>query len=151
MNKGIYIGVIGANYCNKKVAQLAYAVGQEIAKAEAVLVCGGLGGVMEAACQGANDQGGKTIGILPGIDKSEANPYVDIPIVTGLGYARNLLVVRNSQVVIAMPGEFGTLSEIAFCLKLGIPLISLSNWKIKGMIPAKNPEEAVKLALKQIK
>ncbi len=146
-----YIGVIGASFCNKRVAKLAFEVGQEIAKSGAILVCGGLGGVMEAACQGAKKQGGTTIGILPGIDKSEANPYVDIPIVTGLGDARNLLVVRNSQVVIAMPGEYGTLSEIAFCLKLGVPLISLSNWKIKGMIKTKNPQEAVRLALKKLK
>ncbi len=150
MNKK-YIGVIGASFCNKKVAKLAYEVGEEIAKAGAILVCGGLGGVMEAACRGAKDKGGTTIGILPGINKSEANPYVDIPIVTGLGYARNLLVVRNSQVVIALPGEYGTLSEISFCLKLGIPLISLSNWKIDKMIKAKNSQEAVKLALKHIK
>ncbi len=151
MNEKIYIGVIGANYCNKKVARLAYEVGKDIAQAGAVLVCGGLGGVMEAACQGAKDQGGTTIGILPGIDKSDANSYVDIPIATGLGYARNLLVVRNCQAIIALPGEFGTLSEIAFGLKLDIPLISLSNWKIKGMLNARNPEEAVKLALKKIK
>lgn len=146
----IYIGVIGANHCGKKVTQLAHEVGQEIAKAGAVLVCGGLGGVMEAACQGAKVQGGTTIGIIPGAKRTEANPYVDFPIVTDLGYARNILVVRNSQAVIALPGKYGTLSEIAFCLNYKIPLISLSNWKIKGMLKAKNPVEAVKLALKKI-
>lgn len=151
MPKKIYIGVIGANFCNKTVAKLAYEVGQEIAKAGAILVCGGLGGVMEAACQGAKEQGGTTIGIIPGVKRGEANPYVDFPIVTGLGYARNILVVRNSQAVIALPGKYGTLSEIAFSLNLKIPLISLSNWKIKGMLKAKNPIEAVKLALKHIK
>jgi len=151
MRKKIYIGVIGANDCGKKVAKLAHEVGQEIAKTGAILVCGGLGGVMEAACQGAKQQGGTTIGIIPGGKRTEANPYVDIPIVTGLGYARNVLVVRNSQAVIALPGKYGTLSEIAFCLNFKIPLISLSNWKIEGMLKAKTPVAAVKLALKQIK
>lgn|SRR5574341_1116859 len=151
MNEKIYIGVIGANVCNKKVAKLAYEVGKEIAQAGAVLICGGLGGVMEAACRGAREHGGTTVGILPGIDKSDANPYVDIAIATGLGYARNLLVVRNCQAIIALPGEFGTLSEIAFALNLNIPLISLSNWKIKGMLKARNPQQAIKLALKKIK
>ncbi len=151
MSEKIYIGVIGANYCNKKVAKLAYEVGKEIAQAGAVLICGGLGGVMEEGCRGAKDHGGTTVGILPGIDKSEANPCIDLPIVTGLGYARNLLVVRNCQAIIALAGEFGTLSEIAFALNLEIPVISLSNWKIKGMLKARNPKEAVKLALKQIK
>jgi len=150
MPKKIYIGVIGANDCGKKVAKLAHEVGQEIAKVGAILVCGGLGGVMEAACQGAKEQGGTTIGIIPGVKKEEANPYVDFPIVTGLGYARNILVVRNSQAVIALPGKYGTLSEIAFCLNFKIPLISLSNWKIEGMLKAKNPVKAVKLALKKI-
>ena len=150
MPKKIYIGVIGANDCGKKVAKLAHEVGQEIAKTGAILVCGGLGGVMEAACQGAKEQGGTTIGIIPGVKKEEANPYVDFPIVTGLGYARNILVVRNSQAVIALPGKYGTLSEIAFCLNFKIPLISLSNWKIEGMLKAKNPVKAVKLALKKI-
>lgn len=151
MAKKIYLGVIGANHCGKKVGQLAYEVGQEIAKAGAVLVCGGLGGVMEAACRGAKEQGGITIGIIPGAKRDESNPYVDFPIATGLGYARNVLVVQNSQAVIALPGKYGTLSEIAFCLNFGIPLISLSNWKIEGMLKAKNPVQAVKFALKQIK
>ena len=151
MHNKIYIGVIGANHCSKQVAKLAYEVGQEIAKTGAILVCGGLGGVMEAACQGAKEQGGTTIGIIPGVKKEEANPYVDFPIVTGLGYARNILVVKNSQAVIALPGKYGTLSEIAFCLNFKIPLISLSNWKIEGMLKAKTPVAAVKLALKQIK
>ncbi|EQB63595.1 MAG: hypothetical protein RBG1_1C00001G1174 [candidate division Zixibacteria bacterium RBG-1] len=151
MHNKIYIGVIGANHCSKQVAKLAYEVGQEIAKTGAILVCGGLGGVMEAACQGAKEQGGTTIGIIPGVKKEEANPYVDFPIVTGLGYARNILVVKNSQAVIALPGKYGTLSEIAFCLNFKIPLISLSNWKIKGMLKAKTPVAAVKLALKKIK
>ena len=118
--------------------------------AGAVLVCGGLRGVMEAASKGAKKQGGITIGILPGIDKDHANPYIDFPIVTGLGEGRNLLVIRNSDAVIAFPGEFGTLSEIAFSLKLGKPVVGLSTWKVSDkIIQAKNAQEAVRIALRQ--
>ncbi len=146
----IFIGVIGAGDCSEHVCKLAEQVGRWIAKAGAVLVCGGLGGVMEAASKGAKKEGGITIGILPGIDRDRANPFIDFPIVTGLGEGRNLLVVRNSDVVIALQGEFGTLSEIAFSLKLGKPVIGLSTWKISDkIIQAKNAEEAVNLALIQ--
>ena len=144
----IFIGVIGAGDCSNDVCKLAEVVGGEIAEAGAVLVCGGLGGVMESASKGAKKQGGITIGILPGIDKDHANPYIDFPIVTGLGEGRNLLVVRNSDAVIAFPGEFGTLSEIAFSLKLGKPVIGLSTWKVSDkIIQAKNAQEAVSIAL----
>jgi len=147
----IFIGVIGAGACSEDVCKLAEEVGERIAKAGAVLVCGGLGGVMEAASKGAKKVGGTTIGILPGIDKSQANPYIDFPIVTGLGEERNLLVIRNSDVVIALPGEYGTLSEIAFCLKLGKPIIGLSTWDVsEAIIKAENAEEAVKFALSQM-
>lgn len=146
----IFIGVIGAGDCSDDVCKLAGEVGERIAEAGAILVCGGLGGVMEAAARGAKKQNGITIGILPGIDKDHANPYIDFPIVTGLGEGRNLLVVRNSDAVIAFPGEFGTLSEIAFCLKLGKPVVGLSTWKVSDkIIQAKNAEEAVSIALNQ--
>jgi uncharacterized protein (TIGR00725 family) len=146
----IFIGVIGAGDCSEDVYELAEQVGERIAQAGAVLVCGGLGGVMEASSKGAKKEGGTTIGILPGIDKSYANSYIDFPIVTGLGEGRNLLVVRNSDAVIAFPGEFGTLSEIAFCLKLGKPVVGLSTWKVSDkIIQAKNAEEAVSIALNQ--
>jgi len=149
--KSIYIGVIGAGECSDDVYKLAEEVGERIAKAKAVLVCGGVGGVMEAVSKGAKKQGGITIGILPGIDKSQANPYIDFPIVTALGEGRNLLVIRNSDVVIALPGEFGTLSEIAFALKSGKPVIGLSTWDVSDeIIQAKNAEEAVKIALNMI-
>jgi uncharacterized protein (TIGR00725 family) len=145
-----FIGVIGAGVCSDEAGRLSEEVGRNIAKAGAVLVCGGMGGVMEAACRGAKKHGGLTIGILPGTDKAEANPYVDLPVVTGLGEGRNLLVVRNSDVVIALPGEFGTLSEIAFCLKLGKPVVGLSTWQVSDqIIRAKNAEEAVSMALEQ--
>jgi uncharacterized protein (TIGR00725 family) len=150
--KSIYIGVIGAGDCSEDVYELAEEVGERIAKAGAVLVCGGLGGVMEATSKGAKKQGGITIGILPGIEKSHANPYIDFPIVTGLGEGRNLLVIRNSDAVIALPGEFGTLSEIAFSLKLGKPVIGLSTWDVsEKIIKAKNAEEAVRIALDRAK
>ena len=144
----IFIGVIGASDGSKDIYKLAEEVGERIAKAGAVLVCGGLGGAMEAASKGAKKGGGTTIGILPDIDKSQANPYIDFPIVTGLGEGRNLLVIRNSDVVIALPGEYGTLSEIAFSLKLGKPTIGLSTWDVsEDIIKVQNPEEAVKIAL----
>lgn len=148
----IFIGVIGAGDCSDDVCKLAEEVGERIAKAGAVLVCGGLGGVMEAASKGAKKQGGITIGILPGIDKDHANPYIDFPLVTGLGEGRNLLVVRNSDALIAFPGEFGTLSEIAFSLKLGKPMVGLSTWEVsERIIQAKNAQEAVSIALNQAK
>ena len=149
--KRIFVGVIGAGDCSDEVYKLAEQIGERIAKAGVVLVCGGLGGVMEAASKGAKKAGGTTIGILPGVDKGQANPYIDFPIVTGLGEGRNLLVIRNSDVVIALPGEYGTLSEIAFCLKLGKPIIGLSSWDVsEAIIKAKNPEEAVKIALSRV-
>jgi hypothetical protein len=151
MKKQIYVGVIGGSSCTEKVAQTAEAVGREIAQIGAILVCGGLGGTMEAACRGAKNAGGMTIGILPSWNKESANEYVDFPIVTGLGDMRNLVVVRNSDAVIALEGRFGTLSEIAFCLNSGTPLISLSNWDIsRKIIRAKDAKNAVELALLEI-
>lgn len=146
--KSIYIGVIGGGGCSEDVYKLAEEVGERVAKAGAVLVCGGLSGVMEAASKGAKKAGGVTIGILPGTDKNEANPYIDYPIATGLGGGRNLLVIGNSDAVIALPGEFGTLSEIAFALKSDKPVIGISTWDVsEKIIKAKNAEEAVKKAL----
>ena len=148
----IYIGVIGGGGCSEEVYKLAEEVGERIAEAGAVLVCGGLGGVMEAAAKGAKKQGGVTIGILPGVDKYQANPFIDFPIVTGLGEVRNILVVRNSDAVIALPGEFGTLTEIASALKSGKPVIGISTWDIsEKIIQTKNPEEAVETAMKLVK
>ncbi len=152
MVKGkVFIGVIGAGDCSGDVYNRAEQVGERIAEAGAVLVCGGLGGVMEAAAKGAKKQGGATIGILPGVDRSHANSYIDFPIVTGLGEARNLMVIRNSDVVIALPGEYGTLSEIGFCLKLGKPIIGLCTWNVsEDIIQAQDAEEAVKIALSKV-
>lgn len=150
----MFIAVIGAGRCSAEVAALAEAVGQELAKRRAVLVCGGLGGVMEAACRGAKAAGGLTVGILPGTSRREANPYVDIPIVTGMGEARNVLVVQSAQAVIAIHGEYGTLSEIAHALKLGIPVIGLHTWQLakeghenQAIVRAQHAREAVEKAL----
>ena len=117
---------------------LAEQVGAEVARRGAVLVCGGLGGVMEAAARGAREAGGLTIGIVPGTSAGEANPFIDVPIVTGLGEARNALVVQSSDAVIAIAGAYGTLSEIALALKMGVPVIGLGTWQLRapdGSVP----------------
>ncbi len=149
-----FIAVIGGSQYSSQEAELAEAVGREIASRGAILVCGGLSGVMEAACRGASSEGGITIGILPGDNRQAANPYVQIPIVTGIGYARNLAVVKSAQVVIAVGGSYGTLSEIAHALQSGIPVIGLNTWSLfrngeqdNSIILAQNPAEAVIKAL----
>ncbi len=110
------IGVIGASSCDAATAAMAYDVGKGIAEAGYALICGGMGGVMEAACRGASEAGGLTIGILPGDAVASANRYVDFPIATGLGIARNVIIVRSSRVLVAVRGGPGTLSEIAYAL-----------------------------------
>ena len=138
------IGVIGAGSCNDEIYEVARKVGDGIAKAGAILVCGGLGGVMEAACRGAYEAGGQTVGILPGPDRAEANPYVTVPIVTDLGHARNILIVRSSHVLVAVSGGYGTLSEISIALKLGKPVIGLHTWPdMKGIHYVTTPEDAM--------
>jgi uncharacterized protein (TIGR00725 family) len=122
-------------------------VGRLIAERGAVLVCGGRGGAMEAACRGAKEVGGLTVGILPGPDRSEANPFVDVVLPTGLGEARNALVVGAADVVIAIGGGYGTLSEIALALKAGKRVIGLGTWEIEGVVAAEGPEAAVAAAL----
>ena len=122
------IAVIGERTASADNYERARAAGQLIAQRGAVVVCGGLGGVMEAACRGCMEAGGISIGILPGDSAGEANPYVTVPIVTGMGEARNAIVVRSSQVVLAIGGSFGTLSEIALALCFGIPVIGLQTW-----------------------
>ena len=134
--------------------ELAEAVGREIARRGAVLICGGLSGVMEAACRGASREGGLTIGVLPGSDARTANQYVQIPIVTGVGYARNMIVAKSAAAVIAIDGSYGTLSEIAYALQSGIPVIGLNTWSLsqqgkedESIIPAENATQAVEKAL----
>ncbi|MCP2520031.1 TIGR00725 family protein [Candidatus Aminicenantes bacterium AC-335-B20] len=148
----IRIGVIGGGReIDSKTWNLAYEVGKLIAEKNAILVCGGLGGVMEAASKGAKENGGITIGILPGNEINEANPYIDIPIASGIGYMRNLMVILNSHVVIAIDGQYGTLTEIAYSLIYKKKIIGLNTWDIEGIIKANNPEEAIKLAFEIIK
>jgi uncharacterized protein (TIGR00725 family) len=157
-NRLIFIGVIGGSEVTPEIAEIAEEAGREIARQGAVLVCGGLGGVMEAACRGASAEGGLTIGILPGDDRQAANSYVKIPIVTGIGYARNIIVVKSSQAVIAVDGSYGTLSEIAYALQSGLPTIGLGTWSFSiggqedsTIIPAENARVAVEMAMALVK
>ncbi|SVC01244.1 uncharacterized protein METZ01_LOCUS254098 [marine metagenome] len=150
----VQISVIGASNPPPQAILAAESVGRELAQKGAVLVTGGLGGIMEAASKGARQVGGTTIGILPGSDPKEANPYVDIAICTGMGYARNIIVVKSGQAVIAIDGAFGTLSEIGHALGDGIPIVALNTWTItkagsedKTMIIAKTPKDAVNKAI----
>jgi len=151
------IGVIGESSASPENYRIAYEVGARLARAGVVVVTGGLSGVMEAASKGAREAGGLTLGILPGGKRSDANPYVDIPVVTGMGHARNSIVVRSSQGVIAVGGWYGTLSEIALALDAGIPVAALSSWNLeapgKPSVPiyrAKDPEDAVNFVLSRI-
>jgi uncharacterized protein (TIGR00725 family) len=145
------IGVIGAGTCDETQAALAEEVGRLLARAGALVVCGGLGGVMEAACRGAKASGGMTVGLLPGLERTEANDWVDVAIPTGLGEARNVFVVRASDALIAIGGEFGTLSEIGFALKTGKTVLGLGTWELPqrpdAIRRASSAAEAVSLAL----
>ena len=154
MDKKKFIAVIGGGQLSPQETRLAEEVGRELAKRGAILICGGLGGVMEAACKGAQSEGGVTVGILPGDSRQAANPYVQIPVVTGIGYARNLAVVKSGQAVIAIGGSYGTLSEIGHALRSGVPVIGLNTWSLSrngqpdnSIILAQNPAEAVNKAL----
>jgi uncharacterized protein (TIGR00725 family) len=124
------IAVIGDSSCSPEEAKLAETVGELLAQQGVTIMCGGLTGVMEAVCRGAKSKGGLTVGILPGQDSSMANPWVAIPVVTGIGEARNVAVVKSAQAVIAIGGSYGTLSEIAYALKSGIPVIGLNTWSL---------------------
>lgn len=141
-----YVGVIGASECDVRLARVAGEVGAGIGRAGAVLVCGGMGGVMAAACRGAKRAGGLTLGILPGPNRSGANKYVDIAVASGIGEARNLAIIRTSDVLIAVGGSYGTLSEIGFALRMGKKVVGLGTWEIAGMEKAQTPVEALKLA-----
>jgi uncharacterized protein (TIGR00725 family) len=144
------IGVIGGNRAGPEALEAAEEVGRRIARQGGILVCGGLGGVMEAAARGAKAEGGLTIGILPGNRMAEANRFIDVPIATGMGYSRNSLVVMNSDVLIAVDGEYGTLSEIAYAAVFGKQIFGLGTWDIKGVVPADGPEDAVERAFSAI-
>jgi uncharacterized protein (TIGR00725 family) len=144
----IRIGVIGGASPESKDRQIAYDVGKGIAEKGAILVCGGLSGIMEASSRGAKQKGGLTIGILPGNVHKDANAYIDIPIATGLGYTRNSLVAMNADVLIAVGGQYGTLTEIAYGNIYGKKVIGIGTWDIQGVESVETAEEAIDLALK---
>ena len=151
MNRPKYVGVIGAGECPDSVYQIARDVGHEIGKKGWILVCGGLGGVMEGAAKGCSEAGGMTVGILPGLEKESANPHIKITVPTGLGEGRNLLVVRASDVLVAIAGGHGTLSEIALALKTNKPVIGVETWKnIEGVQYVGTPQEAIEVVTRYL-
>ncbi len=141
------MAVVGAGDAAPEQVEAALMVGRLLAERNAIVVCGGLGGVMEAACQGAKDAGGSTVGILPGLDRSAANQYVDVAVPTGLGEARNALVVRAADALIAVGGGYGTLSEIALALKTGKRVVGIASWDLDDVVAVASPGEAVEAAL----
>ena len=151
----IQIAVVGGSEPSATEADAAEVVGAALASAGAVVVCGGLGGVMAAACRGAKAAGGLTVGFLPGTDRLAANPWVDVVIPTGMGEGRNVLVVRSAAALIAVGGEYGTLSEIALALRAGIPVVGVGTWSLTrgngetdtGIVPVADPAEAATVAL----
>ena len=145
-----YVAVVGPGNASEEQERLAEAVGRQLAEHGAIVVCGGLGGVMAAACRGAEAAGGISVGILPGNDRAEANRWATVAIPTGLGELRNGLVVRAADALVAVGGGHGTLSEIALALKTGVKVIGLASWDISGVHPAADADEAVKLALGEL-
>jgi uncharacterized protein (TIGR00725 family) len=149
------IAVVGGSEATEAVLATAMQVGIAMASIGAILVCGGLGGVMAAACRGAKSVGGVTVGILPGRDPSAANPWVDVVIASGLGEARNALVVGSAAAVIAVDGEYGTLSEIALALRAAIPVVGLATWSLTrpdgspdtAIVSVEDPAEAASVAM----
>jgi uncharacterized protein (TIGR00725 family) len=146
------IAVCGGGEADDQTCRLAIAVGQELAQANCTTLTGGLGGVMEAACKGAKDNGGTTIGIVTGTDPTVANQYVDTVIVSGMSHGRNAIIVHTADGIIALPGAYGTLSEIALALALGKPVVSLKSWQPDPSVPtAEDATTAVKMVLQHIK
>ena len=154
----VIVAVIGTRQPSPEESKLAEDVGRDLAKNGVALICGGLGGVMAAACRGARAEGGLTIGVIPGDDRKSANSYVQIPIVTGIGYARNVIIVKSAQAIIAVGGGYGTLTEIGYALDAKKPVIGLGTWKFsrnnqmdKSIIRAHTAKEAVSKAIKLVK
>jgi uncharacterized protein (TIGR00725 family) len=143
MSQGAYVAVVGPGDASPQELQAAEDVGAGLAARGAVVVTGGLGGVMEAACRGARSRRGRTVGILPGEDRTAANGWVEIAIATGLGELRNGLVVRAADGLVAVGGGHGTLSEVALALKLGRPVVGLGTWEVHGVEHVSTPEEAI--------
>ena len=156
-DREIIIAVIGTRQPSPEESKLAEEVGRELAKNGVALICGGLGGVMEDACRGAYAEGGLTIGVIPGDDRKSANRYVRIPISTGIGYARNVIIVKSAQAIIAVGGGYGTLTELGYALDSKKPVIGLKTWKFsrnnrmdKSIIRVNSAKEAVSKALQQV-
>lgn len=148
MNPQKFIGVIGSRDCDRETYDRAVTVGRLLAENGWGVICGGLSGVMEAVCKGASDAGGLTVGVLPGDDPQSANPFVQVRIATGMSIARNVIIVRSSSAVIAMSGGAGTLSEIAHCLQLGVPVVGLDTHDVsRDIVHVTSPEEAVDKAI----
>jgi len=141
MARKFLVSVIGGHECNEKTAKLAEEVGRIVAEEGAVLVSGGLTGIMEAVCRGSKRAGGLTIGIVPGKDKNDANDFVDIVITTGMGHARNVIIAAGTDIVIAISGEYGTLSEIGFALSQKKPVYGFGTWDIPDIIKLNSPED----------
>lgn len=157
MRDRFHVGVVGAGRATDEIEELALRVGRGIAERGGVLICGGLSGVMAGACRGAKEAGGTTIGILPGLDRADANPWVDVAVPTGLGEVRNVLVVRASDAVVAVGGSHGTLVEIAFALEAARPVVALRSWTMTpgdadspdpGVEVTSSPEGAVEAAFR---
>ena len=144
------MAVVGPGEASPDEEAAAQAVGRLLAERGAVVVCGGLGGVMAAACRGAKEAGGTTVGILPGAERTQANSWVDVAVATGMGEARNAVIARTADVVVAVAGGYGTLSEIALGLRLGRPVIILGSWEIEGVQEAEDAPDAVEKAFGEL-
>jgi uncharacterized protein (TIGR00725 family) len=142
-----YVAVVGTGTADAAEAATAEQVGRILAERGCVVVCGGLGGVMEAVARGARGEGGTVVGLLPGTDRGDGNEHLSVAVATGLGEMRNALVVRAADVVIAVGGAYGTLSEIAFALRTGVPVVGIGSWALDDVVDAPGPREAVELAL----
>ena len=143
-----YIAVVGPGEATAAEVETAMAVGRKLAERGAVVVCGGLDGVMAGACRGVREAGGTSIGLLPGVERAAANPWVTLALPTGLGELRNGLVVRAADAMIAIGGAYGTLSEIALALRTGVPVVGIGTWEIAGVRAAVDAQGAVELALR---
>ena len=152
MDRPLYVAVVGSGEATGELYELAQEVGHLVASRGGIVVCGGFSGVMEAAARGATEEGGVAIGVLPDEDRGRANPYLSYSVATGTGQARNLAVVCSGDVIVAVGGEYGTLSEIGLALKIGRPVVALESWELGGhVVVAASPEEAVKRAFETVR
>ncbi|MBN1755595.1 TIGR00725 family protein [bacterium] len=145
------IGIIGGSIADENIIKVAEKVGELVARSGGILVCGGLGGVMEAAARGAKRKGGFTIGILPSPNPNDGNFFIDLPIPSGMGEARNTIIVNTADAFIAIDGSYGTLSEIAFALNARKLVVGIDTWQVEGIVPISKPEEAVEYIFKHLK